>query len=150
MIAPINACGVDVACVGNHEFDFGLDDIENLFRKCNFPWLCSNIFNVKTQAILANNHAYYIEERCGIKMGIIGLAEGDWLHAITEIDMSIVRYEDFIDSGRTLAELLKREHDCDLIIALTHMRVPNDRKLAAAVPEIDLILGGHDHIVHLE
>ena len=34
---------------------------------------------------------------------------------------------------------------CDLIIALTHMRVPNDVRLATEVPEIHLILGGHDH-----
>jgi len=48
MIAPINACTVDVACVGNHEFDYCLADIEALFNKCHFPWLCSNIFNVTT------------------------------------------------------------------------------------------------------
>ena len=36
-------------------------------------------------------------------------------------------------------------HNCDLIIALTHMRVPNDRILASKVPEIDFVLGGHDH-----
>lgn len=103
MLDPINACGIDVACVGNHEFDFGLDIIESLFRRCNFPWLCSNIFNVKTGSILANNHAYYIDERNGIKIGIMGLAEGDWLHSITEIDMSVVRYEDFIKCGKELS-----------------------------------------------
>ena len=37
-------------------------------------------------------------------------------------------------------------YNCDLIIALTHMRVPKDRHLAAEVPEIDFILGGHDHL----
>ena len=36
-------------------------------------------------------------------------------------------------------------HNCDLIIALTHMRVPNDRILASEVPAIDFVLGGHDH-----
>jgi len=39
---------------------------------------------------------------------------------------------------------------CDVLIALTHMRVPNDRLLAQSVPELDFILGGHDHIVFLE
>ena len=33
----------------------------------------------------------------------------------------------------------------DVVIALTHMRVPNDQLLAASVPEFDLVLGGHDH-----
>ena len=96
MIEPINACGIDVACVGNHEFDYPLEEVESRFRRCNFPWLCSNIFNIKTENILANNQAFFIEERAGIRIGIIGLAEGDWLDTLTEIDMSIVRYEDFV------------------------------------------------------
>ena len=41
---------------------------------------------------------------------------------------------------------MKEDHKCDLIIALTHMRLPNDEILAEEVPEIDLILGGHDHM----
>lgn len=36
-------------------------------------------------------------------------------------------------------------HNCDIIVALTHMRCPDDRILAKSVPEIDFILGGHDH-----
>ncbi|KAL4509211.1 hypothetical protein ABPG72_018142 [Tetrahymena utriculariae] len=147
MIEPINACNIDVACVGNHEFDFNLETIQNRFKKCNFPWLCSNIFNIRTNGILADNHAYYIEERAGVRIGIMGMAENDWLNTITEIDMSIVRYEDFVKCAKQLIEVLKKEHDCEMIIALTHMRVPNDKLLAKEVPEIDLILGGHDHIV---
>ena len=38
-----------------------------------------------------------------------------------------------------------QDQGCDLIVALTHSRSNNDRKLAAEVPEIDLVLGGHDH-----
>lgn len=37
----------------------------------------------------------------------------------------------------------------DLVIALTHMRVPNDEKLAKGVAEIDAVLGGHDHHVQV-
>ena len=41
--------------------------------------------------------------------------------------------------------LLREVFQCDFVIALTHMRLPNDKILAASVKEIDLILGGHDH-----
>ena len=45
-----------------------------------------------------------------------------------------------------MASMLREApHSCNLIIALTHMRCPEDRILAQSVPEIDLILGGHDH-----
>ena len=42
-------------------------------------------------------------------------------------------------------EILKQEHSVDIIIALTHMRWNNDRRLAACAKHVDLILGGHDH-----
>ena len=53
--------------------------------------------------------------------------------------------QDFVACGRTIARQLKRQHKGQLVIALTHMRMVNDLKLADQVPEIDLELGGHDH-----
>ena len=44
-----------------------------------------------------------------------------------------------------MARFLKTQNDCDLIIALTHMRLPEDENLAEQVEEVDFILGGHDH-----
>lgn len=103
MLFPINECDVDVACVGNHEFDYTLEEISSLFRRCKFPWLCSNIFDLKTGGILAENHVYYVEEKGGVRIGIMGLAESEWLNTITEIDMSIVRYEDFVKCALQLS-----------------------------------------------
>jgi len=45
-----------------------------------------------------------------------------------------------------MANYLKNDLGCDYVIALTHMRLPNDERLAIEAPEIDLILGGHDHV----
>jgi 5'-nucleotidase len=59
--------------------------------------------------------------------------------------MDEIDYESFVDIGRRLANELKNEHNCDIVIALTHMRWENDNILADKVPEIDLFLGGHDH-----
>ena len=53
-------------------------------------------------------------------------------------------YTDYVDSGSMLAHDLKYK-DCDYVIALTHMRMVSDLRLAKDVPEIDMILGGHDH-----
>ena len=41
--------------------------------------------------------------------------------------------------------LLTKDEGSELVVAVTHMRVPNDRKLASLVPDLDLVLGGHDH-----
>ncbi len=50
-----------------------------------------------------------------------------------------------MEVGRDLALHLRQEEHCDLVIALTHMRAPNDERLARSVAEIDVVLGGHDH-----
>ncbi len=54
-------------------------------------------------------------------------------------------YKSYIETGKELAIELKTKQNCDLVIALTHMRWHNDTILAEKVPEIDLFLGGHDH-----
>ncbi len=54
-------------------------------------------------------------------------------------------YTDYVDAGQSLAKEL-RSKGCQFIVALTHMRTPNDVRLANEVAEIDLILGGHDHV----
>lgn len=71
----------------------------------------------------------------------------EWIATISTIEAEDVEFRDFVDEGRRLARLLKGpEFRCDYVIALTHMRFPNDCRLAENVEEIDLILGGHDHV----
>lgn len=61
------------------------------------------------------------------------------------VEWDTIIYEDFVDCARRYNKMLREEKGCDMVIALTHMRVPNDELLAQSVPEIDLFLGGHDH-----
>ena len=69
--------------------------------------------------------------------------EREWLETIVGLPEDL-EYCDFVTEGtRYVREL--REAGADIVIALTHMRMPNDQRLAESVPGIDLILGGHDH-----
>ena len=77
----------------------------------------------------------------------VGLVEKEWLDTLAAINPNEVIYTDFVESANTLAADLKDNQNCDIVIALTHMRQPNDIKLAENSPRIDLILGGHDHDV---
>jgi 5'-nucleotidase len=76
---------------------------------------------------------------------LIGLVEREWLETLSTINPEEVTYTDYVESGQALAKDL-RSKGCQFIIALTHMRTPNDLRLAANANEIDLILGGHDHV----
>jgi hypothetical protein len=75
----------------------------------------------------------------------MGLVEREWLHTLPLIDASDVIYLDYAQEAQRLCKVLRQEEKVDLVIALTHMRVPNDLKLGEQVSDIDIILGGHDH-----
>ena len=74
------------------------------------------------------------------------MVEKEWLDTLSTINPEEVTYTDFVDAGTMLARELKKNKNCEIVIALTHMRSPNDIRLAENVAEIDLILGGHDHV----
>jgi 5'-nucleotidase len=129
LILPINRSQVDCACLGNHDFDLGLDRLQHLSSRCEFPWLLSNLTKI-TGTRLASSLEYHIIERGGFKVGMIGLVEFEWIATLNCLDVDDLIYQDFIEAGNSLGEMLKKDYACDLIIALTHMRWPNDVKLA--------------------
>lgn len=80
----------------------------------------------------------------GIKIGLIGLGEREWLACINTLPPNLIYRSASEVAGELIPQL--RSEGADVIIALTHMREPNDLKLASQLGgEIDIILGGHDH-----
>ena len=145
MVPILNHIGVHVASLGNHDFDFGVEELQKRMSEFSFPWLLSNVLDRKTGKPLAGAEEMIEMEWNGMQIGIIGLVEKEWLATIPSIDMDQdVIYLDFVAKGEELCELLLSK-GCDMVIALTHMRAPNDIILASKVPNIHLILGGHDH-----
>lgn len=145
MIPSLNAFGVRCAVFGNHDFDFGVDNLSDFVKQTTFPWLISNVIDNDTNQPLADGQTTFTIHHGGKKFGLIGLVEEEWLATLATIDPDDVNYIDFVTEGRKLARHLKDKEEVDYIIALTHMRWPNDCRLAENVDEIDLILGGHDH-----
>lgn len=147
-IPPIlNYMEIDCAVYGNHDFDFGLTNLISNAEDTSFPWLMSNCVDLKTNQPLGEGKNFYIMSVCEgrLKLGLIGLIEAEWVDTLSTIDPEEVDVRDFSEAGEELARELKNVHGCDLVIALTHMRWPNDFHLAENTTSIDLILGGHDH-----
>jgi hypothetical protein len=69
-----------------------------------------------------------------------------------DIDPNQIEYIDFNESLRKYSKILKGEHNCDLVVAINHMRVPNDKLMAKENNSdvVDLIFGGHDHTYFVE
>ncbi|XP_073972229.1 5'-nucleotidase isoform X2 [Rhodnius prolixus] len=145
MVPVLNAFGTHCAVFGNHDFDFGLEILSERVADTKFPWLMSNVIDNETGRPLGDGKITHVIEWAGKRIGLVGLVEREWLDTLSTINPDEVTFLDFVDAGKNLGAQLKHE-GCDLVIALTHMRLPNDEKLAKCCDEIDLILGGHDHI----
>ncbi|WWC97747.1 hypothetical protein V866_004633 [Kwoniella sp. B9012] len=163
MVPLLNALELDIACVGNHDFDFGYPHLTKLIESTTFPWLLSNIIDEKTGQVPETLNKYWITERCGVKIGVIGLVEQDWIATIPSWPKTF-KYRPMVETALELSKELRDPsglHQVDIIIALTHCRVPNDIKLCnelGAVADkagvenehgVDLLIGGHDHIYYI-
>ena len=78
------------------------------------------------------------------RLVLMGLVEKEWIDTLTTVDEQELIYTDYVVYAQELAKTLEAKN-VDFVIALTHMRWPNDIRLAQLVPEIDMILEGHDH-----
>ncbi|KAK3903498.1 Metallo-dependent phosphatase-like protein [Staphylotrichum tortipilum] len=147
MVPLLNLIGTNGACVGNHDLDFGVRQYRHLTSKCNFPWLLANVLDPALGEGVPLGNAkktHMITTSNGIKIGLLGLGEREWLETINSLPPDLI-YRSASEVARELVPEL-RTQGADIIIALTHMREPNDNKLATQLGgEIDIILGGHDH-----
>jgi 5'-nucleotidase len=93
-----------------------------------------------------------LTDGASLKIGFLGLAEEEWLGQITTVPEELIEYEDYVHCANRTCKYLREEEGCQFIIALTHMRIPNDQNLVKNIAPglIDLVLGGHDHVWHHE
>lgn len=147
MVKPLQAFGIDLACFGNHDLDFELEHVMDMIKRTGFPWLLSNVYDRRTQRRLAEGLEYFIFNKNGIRIGVFSLAEAEWIDTLYPYYKEICEYVPFIDFASVMVSRLRGEEKCDMVIALTHMMKYNDIKLAKNVSGIDLVLGGHDHLI---
>eukprot|EP00301_Raphidiophrys_heterophryoidea_P004290 c11877_g1_i2.p1 GENE.c11877_g1_i2~~c11877_g1_i2.p1 ORF type:complete len:449 (+),score=89.70 c11877_g1_i2:500-1846(+) len=143
MVEVLNEIGVRFSALGNHDLDFGEHHFATMRKDCKFEWFLANVLNKQTKEPLGGCTTHRIIDWNGHKIGLMGIAEPDWLET-AHIDLSNFIVQDPTLVARTLARKLRSE-GADIVIALTHMREPNDMKLACEAPELDFVLGGHDH-----
>lgn len=147
-IGLMNLMGYDAATIGNHEFDFGLDNMARLFRMAKFPIVCAN-YDFTGTVCEDVVKPYTIIRRDGVKVGIFGLSpkmEG----LVTGANCVGVRFLDPITTAQQMVDVLRNREKCDLVVCLSHLGYEtgddfSDEILAAKISGIDIILGGHTH-----
>jgi len=153
MVPVLSGLDVAAAVVGNHDLDHGVETLAEVADACPFPWLLSNAVTSRDAAPLAAPlRTWALVDVPGWgRIGVVGLIEEAWLTTLSTIDPEDVVFQQAADRGRELATMLRSEQRAVMLIALTHMRLPNDEAFArvAGAQGWDLILGGHDHDAHV-
>lgn len=142
-IKMMNLMKYDAMTIGNHEFDFGLDNMARLFRMADFPVVCSN-YDVKGTVLEGLVKPYLVFEREGLKVGVFGLSPE--MEGLVQADKCAgIVYNDPIKVAQEMANLLKLKKECDVVICLSHLGIRGDEILVGKIDHIDVILGGHSH-----
>lgn len=140
-IELFNMLGVDMVVLGNHEFDFGPDNVKQRILESNFPWLTANAFGVDGKPFTGDQQTYIVDID-GIKVGFFGLLTVE-TPELSSTEKKVC-FSPLVYTARKMVDELKAQ-GVDVIVALTHLLFAEDKQLAKEVPEIDVILGGHDH-----
>jgi 2',3'-cyclic-nucleotide 2'-phosphodiesterase (5'-nucleotidase family) len=146
MVEVWNALGLDAAVFGNHEFDFGPAVLRQRMQESRFPWLGANVVDAATSRPWGGAEATLIREWSGVRVGMVGVTLPRTARS-SNPGPGIVFAPAVESAQRAIADL----GALDLRVALTHLEIEQDHRLAAAVP-LDVILGGHDHapVVEME
>jgi 5'-nucleotidase len=138
----MNKLGYDAMTVGNHEFDDGPEVLAGFMSAVNFPVLLSNA-DVSGEPLLAGKLAKStIIERGGQKIGLIGLTPED-TDELASPGENITFYDPAMAVAEQVAKL--QDNGVNKIIVLSHSGYAVDQRVAAAVPGIDVIVGGHSN-----
>lgn len=142
MIEMMNAVGVDAAVLGNHEFDFGPEVLQERLAESRFPWLASNLHQKTGGGLFPGTRAYILHELGNIKLALIGVLTDETARRSRPSAEQV--FDEPIASAAAQAERLRQDGAADIVVALTHLDIADDRRLART-GKVDLILGGHDH-----
>jgi 5'-nucleotidase len=140
MVAVLNEIGLNYCTFGNHEFDLKEPQFLQRLSESRFTWFSSNVFDASGKSFPGvAEHAVFTAtngSQQNTRIGLFGVT-------LDSNPQPYVTYADPIAAARQQVSVLKDQ--TDILIAVTHLAIEQDIKLAEAVPEIDLILGGHEH-----
>lgn len=151
MVEVMNAIKVDLVTFGNHEFDLDEKTLQKRLNESEFAWTSVNVqhssggkrqpfYRMKggKKEYISEYYIWSLKDADGtaLKIAFLGLT-------LPVNPTDYVYYEDYTQEAKRVYQLIK--DSVDLVLAITHLEMEEDRLFAAALPGIPLILGGHDH-----
>ena len=139
MIAIMNAIGVDYMTFGNHEFDLKEAEIHARVEESNFTWICANVFDPKTNKSFSSSVPYKLLNIDSVRILIFGLTI-----FVNKTYVYIVDKPALMPFVKKFLQSISHIQ-YDVLIALTHLSLSTDIELVNSFPQINLIMGGHEH-----
>ena len=143
----MNELGYDLAILGNHDFDNGMEALAKNLNLSDAQWITTNYDLSKTD-IAHHFRPYVMKDFDGRKIAFIGLNLNP-KGMISEGNYDGVEYLDAVKAANATAWHLKHNEKADMVVAITHLGYnnvpPSDRMIAESSEDIDIILGGHSH-----
>jgi 2',3'-cyclic-nucleotide 2'-phosphodiesterase (5'-nucleotidase family) len=154
VIRLMNAAGYDGMALGNHEFDYGKDQMLSNVKLANFPIVSANTIQ-NGQPLLAgingNNGADFIKTVNGIKVGFFGITTQETVYKTNPTNLTGVTFEDPIATSKAEVSKLKGE-GATVIVGIMHIgddpsSDPKSDDIANSVNGINVIIDGHSHTI---
>lgn len=146
-VGLMNEMRYDAATIGNHEFDFGLDNMARLFKMAQFPIVCTN-YDFTGTVCEGLVKPYIVLKRKGVKIGVFALSP-KLKGLISDKNCPGVKYLDPAKVALETATMLKKDMKCDMVICISHlgwaMGGEDDSYMIKGSRNIDVVLGGHSH-----
>lgn len=143
MVDLWNQAGLDLATLGNHEFDFGDDILLQRLKESRFQWVIANVVDKSTGKPFGNLMPYVIKEINGVKVGFFGLLTPDTKNASSAGPN--VEFTDPTYAACATVSKMRRE-GAQAIVAITHLSLEEDKKMARNMNHsVALVMGGHEH-----
>ena len=146
----MNLAGYDLATLGNHEFDYGMDNLQTILEKAEFGVVAANI-QLNGKAAFDANKVFELAD--GTKVGVFGLATPE---TATKANPAMIKGVTFLAGDELYAcaeQQVKAltEAGCDYIICLGHLGIDSESEpnrsidVLGKVTGIDVFIDGHSH-----
>jgi 5'-nucleotidase len=143
----LNMIGYDIYSIGNHEFDDGPENLAKQLKAAKFTIINCNMDCSKEPELAAVIKPYTIKQINGEKVAFIGAICPDLNKIALKTGGVVVKYTGSEDWMEPIEESVKEVKALGInkIVLVTHCGVDRDQALGAALPDVDLIIGGHSH-----
>ncbi|MCX6558637.1 MAG: bifunctional UDP-sugar hydrolase/5'-nucleotidase [Candidatus Aminicenantes bacterium] len=144
MLALLNRLGLNLMCPGNHDFDYGLENLRRFDARAHFSMVSANI-EAPSGLLPQLQPSTVLTARNGIKIAVFGLIQIEAGNGLPSTHPDKIKGLRFSEPLAKALEMKKLRAGNDVLIGLTHIGYDQDLLLAGMMPELDAIIGGHSH-----